>query len=413
MKLSLSVSQAIASGPLPVEVIDQHMKVVRYHVAPGMAESIDVDPGLVIIRAFMPDGSLVSEQRDLRDAPANSAVVLGDQYTLEASSPGIEGFGTTPGTQLDPLLENSDVAPVGLVCPIDGLEGDAELNLAFVSRFAPLPAPGTTNLTAVSNLALSSASRANSRSLAVDLPWLAVDPTAQLLPPMLRIGGTGLVCRVLSIPGDAVSLGIAPGDTGRARGNGDTGGRARVVVNTTNREAESMASLLTSGDFVGANGLAKALLERKMEDPYAAAIGGYGLLRTGHAVQVDSWTRNLLTRFPFLPDAAVIHGWVELHRQSSDFSAARRLFLEATRLGVPVYTIGLRMLLDGLKLMDQMTPDLATKEALEKIQQVAACAIWRSPLTCYYAFRPESPTREAAWAGGVGASLYIPATRKD
>ena len=96
---------------------------------------------------------------------------------------------------------------------------------------------------------------------------------------------------------------------------------------------------------------AESLLFGKYEDPIGATIGGYFLLRARRLARLRSWAPNL-ARFGWLPDGAVIDGWQHLlagkaGRSSDEFALAREQYLLAATRRVPVYTEGLRLLIDG------------------------------------------------------------------
>ena len=74
--------------------------------------------------------------------------------------------------------------------------------------------------------------------------------------------------------------------------------------------------------------------------------------------RLSSWGPNLSAWFPWLADAAVINGWQHIHAGREDrgnadrhFDIARQELVAATRRGVPVYSEGLRLLVDGLHLL--------------------------------------------------------------
>ncbi len=102
-------------------------------------------------------------------------------------------------------------------------------------------------------------------------------------------------------------------------------------------------------------GPAMHMLFDKMSNPLASAAGGHVLMAAAGQARGDHWhrwIRNLRNWFEWLPDGAILHGWLELNTRETDgqLPAARGAFLEGFRRGLPYYTRGVDLLLDGLSL---------------------------------------------------------------
>jgi hypothetical protein len=148
-----------------------------------------------------------------------------------------------------------------------------------------------------------------------------------------------------------------------------------------NRELSTPLSYLAGGDAWQAGqlldlDLMERMLQLKAANPLGAALGGYLLLMTGgedgiaglHNHQVwHDWLANLNDWFPWLPDGAVQHGWLKLYRQKGikDVGEARLAFLEACRRGLPYFTKGLVMLVEGLRQLCRENSPLTTEECQE------------------------------------------------
>lgn len=180
------------------------------------------------------------------------------------------------------------------------------------------------------------------------------------------------------------------------------GDPVNVVVDAGNPRAESILGYLRRGDFasarqVGANFTAENLLREKLRDPASAAIGGYFLLQAADFVRLHNWTERLSEWFEYIPDGAVILAWHALWSSPPDFDLARGQLIEATHRGLPVYTIGLRLLSDGLSLCAARALKLTGKEdsdiarALEIVGTYAAAADWASAATSFYGMQPDKP----------------------
>ena len=171
-------------------------------------------------------------------------------------------------------------------------------------------------------------------------------------------------------------------------------------VTTHSAEAEALLGYLRTGSVEGADVTAESLLQQKRRDPIAAAIGGYYLLRTANIDRLSEWGPNLSQWFPWLPDGAVINGWQHIHAgrehrgdQDRHFDAARRQLIEAVRRGVPVYTEGLRLLVDALRLLreDAEAEDAELDAALTFIEPFAMAADWSAATVTYSGADPAEP----------------------
>jgi hypothetical protein len=176
-----------------------------------------------------------------------------------------------------------------------------------------------------------------------------------------------------------------------------------VAVRENDPRTEALLGYLISGQYSSARIVgpeivrdAEQLLFEKMRDPTGAAVAGYYLLKTGHFDSLHDWTRNLADWFPWLPDGAVIRAWHVWRQERSDYEEARERLLQAAGRGIPLYTQGLRLLLDGLNLLHhkataQGLEDSEIAAALEQVRPYARAADWRAPTTTFYARHPSEP----------------------
>lgn len=169
--------------------------------------------------------------------------------------------------------------------------------------------------------------------------------------------------------------------------------RVRALVRGARTEAEALLSYLDNGVFTAVHQLRSEIVERaamllceKRDDPFAASIAGYVLLRTQVSLQKPSneytdWMQNLVTWFPNIPDGAVILAASLLGRPRW-LGEVRFLLLEAVSRGIPTYTIGLRLLLDMLRsLVRKPGRDATLDNALARVRAVAAYADWTAQTT--------------------------------
>lgn len=129
--------------------------------------------------------------------------------------------------------------------------------------------------------------------------------------------------------------------------------------------------------------LAQALLGEKVRNPLGAALGGYILLlsdlqkKDNEREQWHDWISNLKNWFPRLPDGAIQYAWLKLDHQQSkdDVQEARNALLDACHRGLPYYTKGLSLLVDGLRLF-KAEGDVEAAAWLDKLLPLA----WRTDM---------------------------------
>ncbi|TXI50630.1 MAG: hypothetical protein E6Q50_04885 [Lysobacter sp.] len=157
-----------------------------------------------------------------------------------------------------------------------------------------------------------------------------------------------------------------------------------VRVETTEPVADTILNYLSRGDLEAANAMSgwadksARLIGGKMADPYAAAVGGYLLLKMQRFDKMRDWARNLADHFDFLPDGCVIWAAQLIRQDPSNVSEIKAYLLQAAERGLPVYTPGLRILMDNLRIMGD-DGEIAFRNLRKQLGQV----IWDSPLTAY------------------------------
>jgi hypothetical protein len=155
-----------------------------------------------------------------------------------------------------------------------------------------------------------------------------------------------------------------------------------VRATSTEPVSDTIMNYLSRGDLGAAETMAQwaeqseELLAGKMSDPYAAAVGGYLLLRLQRFDLMHEWPRNLANWIDFLPDGCVIWAWQLIHQKPEDSAEIGKYLLTAVERGLPVYTKGLQLLLDGLRLLG--SDGVA---ALKKVREQAGSVLWDSPIT--------------------------------
>jgi hypothetical protein len=166
----------------------------------------------------------------------------------------------------------------------------------------------------------------------------------------------------------------------------------RPLVASGRPGAEALLAYMERGSVGSARRVAPkiieqafSLLEDKGGDPVSAAIAGYFLLQLGRGHRTD-WLENLARSFPTFPDASVVYGVSLLRGEitAAGTGTAREYLVKAVNSGIPVYTIGLRLLFDSLqRLVRQDSRDEELCQALAKVRVVAAYADWGATTTSF------------------------------
>jgi hypothetical protein len=155
-----------------------------------------------------------------------------------------------------------------------------------------------------------------------------------------------------------------------------------VRLSTNEPTADAIVGFLHRGDLDSAEVMAewtdeaRIMLREKMEDPYAACVGAYLLLRLRRFQEMKDWARNLADRFPLIPDGCVIWAAQLQYNSPTNVDEIRNYLLQAAQRGLPVYSVGLRLLSDGLRLLGN-----EDAEAREKFLARAGAVLWSSPVT--------------------------------
>lgn len=145
---------------------------------------------------------------------------------------------------------------------------------------------------------------------------------------------------------------------------------------------------LVSGENVSRSqrGEATQMLYEKEGNPFAAAVGAY-LLALGQR-NLDNqvqWMTNLTKRFEWLPDGPIAAGWYRLRIARSgtaEWQDARSLMLLACTRGLPYFTIGLHVLVEGMTLLNMADPeDVEVRGALAAVRAADVACVRNRPFT--------------------------------
>jgi hypothetical protein len=156
----------------------------------------------------------------------------------------------------------------------------------------------------------------------------------------------------------------------------------RVGLAPLDQAFGSIAGFMTASTLPQAAFLveqARDLLFAKMENPLAAAAGAYVLLSAGEGEKKPDWhgwVDNLQSWFPDIPDGAIVAAWLRLRYPDSAQSQkeARQLLLDAFERGIPYFSAGITLLLDGLTMFTataQGGTDAEVKERAQLVERIA------------------------------------------
>jgi hypothetical protein len=386
-----------SDAAVPIDVIGEDFHEVSS--APrvlehGVPARLPLKPGSYLVRAFLPSGEVVTRQA--RVAPGRATVVsilpaerspresLAWAYMLKSvSHVGRAARSSAGSTAVGPTSGSSAVE----VLPAPGDERSGIKMILWshaVSPRGPWLLAGT---------------------LALDDSVARIDPSALAEasvplpagPSWLEVRGPGLPTRFVA---------LAPNGSGRTQVLVVADDRPEpafdpvdVLVSLGDRRAEATLSYLSMGSLDQARRLGDPLVDRAEEmlaqkgiGPITAAVAGYHLLKASALDGPHEWTRDLAEGFPWLPDGPVIRAWHLLRRPDPDPAEIRNLLVEAAARGLPLFTLGLRLLYDGLSLFARSEPDDSPAvRALESIRPYAAAANWSALMTTFYGDAPDRP----------------------
>jgi hypothetical protein len=412
LHVSLEIPELERYGvPVCVEVINERQEITRESVQ--NRATFEVMPGAYFVRARLPSGETASaralavdqtstevtlklsdspfewlawprflgEFHERKDQPKLSdfpgvwlRVWIGQHENLYAPRPSVNYAPWAPARQTRWQLDSQEVWEDWR--PLNDNAGLLELKPAqgpMRPRLLQIGAPG--------------------------VPWrcTALPPALGQLQVLVRASriptalNGGLTLKVFSLERAAETL-LHYLNEGRA----DAAEAVSAEVEGQATEFQELPPMDVINDTRDPESVAEELLRQKVQSPMGAAIGGYYLLRAGALDRMHDWPNNFANWLPWLPDAALIHAWQLLQTGNSVDEAAER-FLQSARRGVPLYTEGVRLLIDGLELTLHHR-DIASvlrsplEDALAWIRRYASALDRDQSLTTFNARHPSEPS---------------------
>lgn len=154
-----------------------------------------------------------------------------------------------------------------------------------------------------------------------------------------------------------------------------------LVEYLTRRDISSTLSISESE-----RGKAATALYRKKQNPFSAVAAAYLLALSGVMDRKHyAWVENLCFRYMWMPDGAIALGWISLNKETPDgmaYTEAKWWFSKAWSRGLPYYTVGLHILIDGLTLLYRVDPsDQAVRSMLSAAKAADVACVRTEPFT--------------------------------
>jgi hypothetical protein len=207
---------------------------------------------------------------------------------------------------------------------------------------------------------------------------------------LLQLGGARVPWRFVSLPGGGpCRVLLTPNESIDPRSD-----PLKVVVSGFRNGAETLLEFLSRDSLSAATSLstwAMNLLRDKFNDPVAATIAAYYVLRVGTWREVPEWwLGNLSESFTWLADGPLIRCVVDLRRGLQNAEAAGRArfnLLEAMGRGYPLFV-------EGLSLLQEARAVLGGDDAVEsaKIESLVASRAWAGGSLSFYGELPDHPS---------------------
>ncbi len=366
----------------PIEVSGAGKLIERRPIILGQGLDLEVPKGKYVIRLMMPSGEIITERAD-----------VGDEVAV---------------IQLQP----ADVSPHESVASGHHLYGRAPSELSDSTGISKAPRHEKAQPKLRAWRQQPTADSSNERWFADDAPGKVSEDTFVAATDQHLRGAATVFCRegvlnwlqvqcdpyptrFVALPGIRY-VHVTVRDNEQLATSPDP---LTILVRSRNERADGILHYLSRGAFADAEiagtdfvQMAEALVSDKLVDPFGTAVGGYLLLRAEPLQQFNRWIAKLDTIMSWLPDGAIIHAWHLRQQLKPDMALFRDRLLEADRRGLPLYTQGVRLLVDGLRLLNRMNEkDLDVEDALARVSDYAAAVDWSAPTTTFYADLPYKP----------------------
>jgi len=227
-------------------------------------------------------------------------------------------------------------------------------------------------------------------------------------PHLLQLGGQELAWRLISLPpGERVNIALT---LSRQKVGGDA---LDITVARQEPDNELVMSYLSRGNLPEASRLADLMhiadrmLYGKFEDPISAVAGGYILLKTNQLEKREHWLTNLERHFPRIADVKILKAALAREQDGVPENDIRHMLLEAMEVGLPIFSLGLPLLLSSMAAMHRGTDE--NPKFHRAYLAVQAYVRARCSKGAYLAFYGKSPA-EPLWSPIYGTAQAGAAT---
>jgi hypothetical protein len=390
--------------PVAVTVYDENLNLVSMVIARlGRVQSVSApEPGLYLVRAALPSGETLEATVRVADeaqatvvakleaeerAPTSALAWAYARQSIKRTSGLLRPSSEATSGQVSRSPQTPSGNPDGLFRLLRSPSAAWRLIRDYSNQSIALPADLDDRILFQMDLSGFNPFGTAGRWFPRYLRWRLKTTSAQQ-PPY----------RVLTIPPSRQSTMLLV----RAEADSPFEAAERAIVNTRLADAEALLAYVQLGQVRAArlllSELGQAFKPTAMpEGPLKAVIAGYASLRIGHP-PTQPWMEELANVFTALPDAAIIYGasLLQGENNSDRRSRSRHYLIEAVHRGIPAFTIGLRLLFDGLRRLSETADrDDAINLALAKVRAVAAYADWDSTTT---SFLVPSPSERVIFA---------------
>lgn len=388
-----------------VDVVAPDLRVVsRTMLSAGKSKDVDVPSERSFLRVHLPDGRAVTLDdpgnlnriisRATLELATKGEALIADDYEMATSgnvdiesfgsdsrsaSMGFGGGGGLASTEDDSLPQKPEPRTRGKAG-----ESRKPATMPDATSDEPLQLKGGGEVRILG--ALDAIGR--SRRGGGELQWkIAMPPTSHPFQLRYATENGGLI--TVALPASTLAVNI------RRERTPNEGERLCVRLRTQGEHADAILSYMYRGDMYAAQALAEwaeeaeAMVLRDDSDPYSGLVGAYLLLRLRQFDRMRDWVRQIADRFDFLPDGCIIWAWQQLHMSRGGTTEARDYLLEACARGLPVYSEGLRLLLDGLCLLGK-----AGETEHERMMKLASNVVWTSPVMALREFDKRTSSRK-------------------
>lgn len=381
-----------------VEVVAPDLRVVsRTMLSAGKSKDVDVPSERSFLRVHLPDGRVVTlddpgnltriiSRSSLEASPRNVTKIAQEfKIAMYIESPSLDIGGAGQGFGKGSLASHEkDVASrkPERSRRARAAESRKPAKMIAVTSDEPLQLRGGGEVCILG----ASDAIGRSRRGGAELQWKIAMPWTSH-PFQLRYASDAGMTIKVALPASTLTVNV------RRERTANKDKLLCVKLRTQAEHADAILSYMYRGDMYAAQALAEwadeaeTMVLRDDSDPYSGLVGAYLLLRLRQFDRMKAWVRQIADRFDFLPDGCIIWAWQQLHMSRGATTEASDYLFKACDRGLPVYSEGLRLLLDGLRLLGE-----AGEKKHERMMKLAGNVVWTSPVmtTCEFGERKAS-----------------------